>query len=132
MPATALTTPVSLIAQIEAQQAALELSDHDLCAAVGFERGIVLGLIKQGSMRMPLTKIPALATALELDPVELMKQALLEQDPALSKIIEEVFNPTSLTATEMNLVKHLRRLCGDTPVSPLVFDGKGVIALVAA
>lgn len=132
MPVTASPTPTSLIAQIEARQAALELSDHDLCAALGFERQIVLGLIKAGSMRMPLTKIQALAVALELDPIELMKQALLEQDPALSKIIEDLFNPLHLTSSEVNLVKHLRKLCGDTPTSPLVFGGKGVIALVAA
>lgn len=132
MSATASTTPLTLIAQIEAQQTALELTDHDLCAALGFEREIILGLIKAGSMRMPLNKIPALAVALEVDPIELMKQALLEQDPALSKIIEDLFNPLRLTSTEVNLIKHLRKVCGDTPASPLVFGGKGVIALVAA
>lgn len=126
------TVQSTLIAQLEAQQAALGLSDQALSEAVGFERPIMLALIKQGTMRMPLTKIPAMAAALELDPAELFRAALRESDPALGKVIDDVFNPLLLSATEMNLIKHLRRLCGDSKVSPIVFDGKGVIALVAA
>lgn len=124
-------TPTSLIGQIQAQQALLALTDHDLCAALGFEREIVLTMIKAGNMKLPLNKVPALAVALELDAAELLKVALRETSPDLLQVIEEVFNTASLTATEMNLIRHLRELCGNTPASPLVFGGKGVIALVA-
>ena len=126
------TTSATLVEQIEAQQAALALSDQELCEAVGFERTIMLTLIKSGTMKMPITKIPALAAALEIDPAELFRSALRESDPALSQVIEQVFNPLHLTATEVNLIQHLRELYGDQKVSPLVFGGKGVIALVAA
>ncbi|MDO8388529.1 MAG: hypothetical protein Q7T13_19310 [Polaromonas sp.] len=131
MSTSTLSTPITLVGQIEAQQAALGLSDHDLCLAVGFEREIVLTLIKAGSMKLPLSKVPALATALGLDPAELLKVALGESDPALSQIIEDVYNPMHLTSTEVNLIKHLRELSGDRPSAPIVFEGKGVIALVA-
>ena len=98
---TAITTiPQTFIALMEARQAALELSDHDLCAAVGLEREIALGLIKAGSMRMPLTKIPTLAAALELDPAELLKLALSEQSPDLLQVIEEAYNPLRLPLSE--------------------------------
>ncbi len=122
----------TLVEQIEAQQAALELTDHDLCEAVGFERTIMLTLIKAGTMKMPLTRVPAFAAALEIDPAELFRSALRESDPALGQVIEQVFNPLHLTATEVNLIKHLRNLYGDRDVAPIVFDGKGVVALVAA
>lgn len=127
-----ITRTATLVEQIEAQQAALALSDQELCEAVGFERTIIMSLIKQGTMRLPLTKVPALAAALEIDPAELFRSALRESDPALSQVIEQVFNPLHLTATEVNLIQHLRELYGDQKVSPLVFGGKGVIALVAA
>ena len=126
------SSSLTVISQLEAQQAALELSDQELSEAVGFERTIALTLIKQGTMRLPLTKVPAFAAALELDPVELMRAVLQESDPALGKVIEEVFNPLRLTATEANLIKHLREQYGDRKVTPMVFDGRGVIALVAA
>ena len=81
-------------------------------------------------MMMPLIKIPALAAVLELDATELLKTALRESDPVLSQVIEEVFNPLHLTSTEQNLLKHLRGLCGGRHAAPIVFSGKGVIALV--
>lgn len=80
---------------------------------------------------MPLTKVPALATALELDASELFKLALRESDPALLQVIEEVFDPMNLNATEVNLIRYVRELAGNTPSTPMVFGGKGVIALVA-
>lgn len=123
--------PLALISRIKAQQGFLELTDRDLCTAVGFEQENVLKAIKTGSMRLPLTKVPAFATALELDPVELFKLALRESDPALSAVIEEVFNPMHLSATEVNLIRYVRELSGNTPSTPMVFGGKGVIALVA-
>lgn len=125
------STPVSVISQLEAKQAALGLTDQELSTAVGFERQIALTLIKQGSMKLPLNKVPAFAAALELDAADLLRAAIRESDPALGQLIEEVFNPMRLTATEVTLVKHLRELSGDTAVAPIVFS-KGVIALVAA
>lgn len=125
------STPASVMCQLEAQQAALGLTDQELSTAVGFERQIALTLIKQGSMKLPLNKVPAFAAALELDPADLLRAALRESDPTLGQLIEEVFNPMRLTATEVTLIKHLRELSGDVEVAPIVFS-KGVIALVAA
>lgn len=123
---------VTVVSQIDAQQAALCISDQELCEAVGFERTIMLSLIKQGVMRLPLTKVPALAAALEIDPAVMLRSALRESDPALAQVIEQVFNPLHLTAAEVNLLTHLRELYGDCDVATIVFDGKGVVALVAA
>jgi len=124
------SVPASLVTQMETQQAILGLSNEDLCTALGFERSIVLTLIQAGTMKMPLNKVPALAAVLDLDPVELLKTALSETSPDLLKVIEEVLNPLHLTSTEQNLVKHLRGLCGGRFAAPIVFSGKGVIALV--
>lgn len=126
------STPITLVGQIEAQQAALGLSDQDLCTAVGFERKIVLSLIKAGTVKLPIDKVPAFARALELDSAELVRAAIRESSPELSQLVDDVFNPMNLSATEVTLIKHLRKLSGDRPGSPIVFDGKGVIALVAA
>ena len=125
------TAPASVISQLEARQAAMGLSDEELSTAVGFDRQIALTLIKQGAMKLPLNKVPAFAAALALDPADLLKAAIRESDPALGQLIEEVFNPVRLTATEVTLIKHLRDLSGDTAVAPIVFS-KGVVALVSA
>jgi len=123
-------THYTVAGQLRARQAALGLSDQELSEAVGFERGIILTLIQQGNMKLPLTKVLAFAAALQLDPVELTRAVLQESDPALGRVIDEVFNPLRLTATEVNLIKHLRELSGDRPGAPIVFQGKAIIALV--
>ena len=131
MPNISAIAPSILINQLEAAQAALGLTDQQLSDALGFERGIVLSLIKAGTMRMPLTKIPALAKALDLDAPDLMRAALHESSPELSDAIKEVFDPLHLSAAEVTLITHLRKLSGGQAGAPIVFEGKGVIALVA-
>ncbi len=129
---TSAENAATVASQMEAAQTALGVSNQDLCTALGFEREIALTLIQAGSMKMPLTKIPALAAALALDPRELLKIALQETSPELLVVINAVFNPMNLSATEVNLINHLRELCGDRNGAPIVFDGKTVIAMVAA
>jgi hypothetical protein len=123
---------VKLVAQIEARQAELGITDHQVCEAVGFEKEIVFKMIKQGSIKLPLNRVPALAEVLSLDPGQLLKTAMAEASPDLLAVIESVFNPMNLSKTESNLIKHLRKLAGDQPCAPIVFEGKAIIALVTA
>lgn len=129
---TTPTLSVSLVQQIEARQAELGLTDQQLCDALGFEREITLVLIKQGTMKLPINRVPALAAALSLEPVDVLRAALQESSPDLISVIEEVCNPLRLTTSETRLIRHLRNLAGDRPAAPIVFEGKGVIALVTA
>ena len=126
-----ISTPAaSLEEQIEAGQAALGVTDRHLCDALGWERGIVLTMIKAGTMRLPLNKVPALAAVLSLDASELLRSAMLESTPELLAVIEDVFNPLGLTTSEHHLIRHLRELAGDRRTAPIVFDGQGVVALI--
>ena len=127
-----LPSTLTLVAQIEARQAELGITDKQVCDALGFEKSIVFTMIKLGNVKLPLTRVPALAEVLSLDPGQLLKTAMRETAPELLAVIESVFNPMSLTKTETNLIKHLRKLAGDQPCSPIVFEGKAIIALVTA
>lgn len=89
----------SHVARIIARQATLGITDSDLCQAVGFDREVILTLIKAGSMQLPLTKIPAFAEALRLDAGQLLREALEGTVPDLLKVIETVFNPLPATAS---------------------------------
>lgn len=123
--------PATLVGLIEARQTALGLTDDQLSEALGFDRKIALTLIKAGTMRLPLTKIPALAAALGLEPIDLLRVAAGESAPELLRVIEDAYNLMRLTANEVTLIKHLRELGGNTTGAPIVFDGKTIIALVA-
>ena len=127
-----LVQPKSLIALIEARQKELGVCEFELAEALGFERQIIFTMIQLGKMRFPLDKLPALAKFLDLDAVDLLRVVLPEQLPGLLEMVEEIFNPHKLTTAEMNLIVHLRKLSGDRVSAPIVFEGRGVIALVAA
>jgi hypothetical protein len=113
------TKPVSVMTRIEDRQAALGLSDQELCAAVGFDREIVLTLIRTGIMRLPLTKVPAFAEALSLDACELFKAALHENSPELASLIETIYNPMQLTPIEKHLIECTRTPVQALPAAPL-------------
>jgi len=124
------TRPASLIELVKFRQAEIGLTDQQLGAALGYNRVIIVTLLMQGSMRFPLNKIAALATALAVDPADLMRVALAELSPKLMPVIEQAFNPLQLTQPEKNLIRHLRKLAGDQQLAPIVFDGRDVVALV--
>ena len=130
---TFTSSPLSpIIQRITARQAELGISHQQVCDELGIEREIVLTLILQGSMRLPLTKLPALAKFLDLDAMDLLRTALPEMSPGLLEVVEGIFNPLKLTTAEVNLIHHLRKLSGARVGAPVVFEGRGVIALVAA
>lgn len=130
--ATSVTSvvPAGMATLIQSRQTELGMTDRALCVALGFEREIVLTLIKQGTMKLPIDKVPALAAALVLDPSSLLRDALRESAPGMLAVIEAVYNPLQLTTTEENLIKHLRQLTGNQKTTPLVFEGQGIVALV--
>lgn len=131
MPTTFLpTTPITVVGIMEAQQALLGLSNQQICTALGFEREIVLSMIQAGTMKMPLAKIPVLATVLQIDAAELLKIALRESDPELAKLIEETFDPLRLTAIEVAQIEHQRKLCGGAVGASITVQGKEALALV--
>lgn len=120
------------VEQIAARQIELGISHKQLCDELGFDREIVLTLILQGSIRLPLTKLPALAKFLDLDAMNLLRSALPDMAPGLLEVVEGIFNPLKLSPTEINLIHHLRKLSGDRVGAPIVFEGRGIVALVAA
>lgn len=131
MPTTSVSPlPITLVERIEIRQTLLGLSNQEICTALGFEREIALGLIKAGTIKMPLAKVPALAAVLQIDAVELLKVALRESDLVLAKLIEEAFNPMHLSTTEVAQIKHQRSLSGSAVGAPITLQVEDVIALV--
>lgn len=132
MTATATTSGAqikSLVSLIEERQLALDLTDDQLAAAVGFERGGIMSLIRSGAIKFPLSKIPALAEVLEIDASDLLMTAMKEVAPDLLDLIERVWGPRDLTLEEGRLVQACRKLAAGRKVAPIVFMDS-VIALV--
>ena len=109
-------------------QTALNLSDEELAKLIGYEKGVVVAMMKTGAMRLPLTKVPALAAAFDIEPAELLVTVIRETGPDLMKLIEQVW-PRDLTPEEGRLIQACRRLASGRKVAPIIFADK-VIALI--
>lgn len=122
----------SVAAFLAHRQAQLGLSDETLAAAAGYTRPNVISLMKAGTMRMPVNKVKEFAAALRTSHTELLRLVLSESAPELWTAISDLLPLGDVSATEVNLIRHVRSLTKGREAAPLVFDGAGVIALVVA
>lgn len=121
----------TVAALLTQRQAQLGLSDDDLAAAAGYAPNVI-ALMKAGTMRMPVNKVKVFAAALKTSHAELLGLLMAESAPELWGAIRELLPLGDLTGTEVNLIRHVRKLTKGREAAPLVLDGAGVIALVMA
>jgi len=66
-------------------------NQDEIAELTGFARSNVLTMIKQGRTKMPLDKIEAFSKACGCGPEKLMRTALKEYQPAVAKLISEIY-----------------------------------------
>lgn len=117
---------------IQQRQEETGISDADLAIALGYANAKAVGLIKSGTMKVPLNKVSALGHALQTDAFDLLRMIVSESAPGLWNALQEIAAPLgALQPAEINLLRHVRRLGSRGQMTPVVFEGRGVIALVA-
>lgn len=118
------TTFTSIASLVEAHQSHLGISDEYLAMALDYQQTNLVTLIKHGTMRLPLVKVPALAKALCVDARVVLRLAMAETTPGLYEMVEHVMNPLALRNHEIGLIEHCRKLAGTTPTAFIVVDCK--------
>lgn len=86
-------------------------AQKEIAREVGFDKPNMITLIKQGHTKLPLAKIGLMATALEADPVALLKLCLGTYYPETWEAIEPLFE-SALTSEEVVMVKAWRKFVG--------------------
>ncbi len=74
---------------------------------MGFKTPNLLTMIKQGSIKIPIYKIPKLAEILKINPAKLLSMALREYNPDAYAAIKSIFN-YPITDTETKILAHLQ------------------------
>lgn len=116
--------------QITISQERLGFSNDQLAAALGYESGNVVACIKKGLMRFPVSKLPQLASALELEPGQLMRMALKEMDPSVLAAVEACLGPLQLTPGEVRLITTLREESKGKGVAPIMYKADSLVAVL--
>jgi predicted DNA-binding transcriptional regulator AlpA len=108
----------------------LTKSDEQMAEALGFSRASIYTLIKEGKMKMPTSKVPLIARALDVPAQDVLTVLLTEYDPELLAVINKAWGPTQLTAGEKKLLSAYRTLAKGHDVEPLIMDGRNIVALI--
>lgn len=128
--ATESASDISLAAFITERQQALDITDHDLAYAAGYTQTNVIAQIKAGRINLPFNKVNVIAELLRVSRLHLLGHVLAKNNPDLWSLLEELLPLGEVSATEVNLIRHLRGLPGADRASPMVLGGAGVVALV--
>ncbi len=100
------------------EQRVLELKGRktqgEIAAEAGFVNPNMLTMLKQGAMKVPLDRVPALAQALDCDPAWLLRLALEQgEGSTAAAAIHEIMGPM-VTANERVWLAEIRDASGDS------------------
>ena len=76
---------------------------HRIAAEAGYDHSNAFSMVKTGKTKVPLTRVPALARALETDPAHLFRLGLVDMWPELSPAIDEAFGRQLATQHEAEI-----------------------------
>jgi hypothetical protein len=82
-------------------------SQVEIAAEAGFVATNMLAMIKRGSARLPLDRVPALAKALDVDPAYIFQLTLEQHDPALARVVSDIVG-AAVTRNEVAWLEEIR------------------------
>jgi hypothetical protein len=107
-----------------------EKLQREICDEIGYEKHHILSAMKAGRTPVPIAKVPALAKSLELDPLMFLRIVMEEYQPENWKVIESVAKGSTLSASELALVKTLRKAVGSFDLKITPAEEKELITLL--
>jgi len=72
-------------------------SQKQIADEVGFPKANVLTMLKHGSTRIPIHRVPALARSLGVNPAKFMRMVLEEYQPEILEAIEGSLGPIQVS-----------------------------------
>lgn len=85
----------------------------EIASEAGFNAVNMMAMIKSGSARLPLDRVPALAKALDVDAAYLFMLTLEQHDPTLARVVKDIFG-TPVTKNEVAWLEEVRDASGHT------------------
>lgn len=128
-----MTDKITTIADFIADRLAeSDKTQREIAAECGFETPNIITMFKNGSTKVPLNRIGALAKALDADPAHMLRLAMQEYMPDTWESIENTLKSTLLTANELKLLRAYREATSNADPEAMVINRDSVIAVVAA
>jgi len=108
-----LTTPTRLSSLVFRRLVELNISQKEVAEKVGFKNQNMITMIKNGDAKLALDRVPAMAKALDIDPVYLFRLALEQTFDAVS--VQQLMDilGSGRSANEEQIIGRIRELAGD-------------------
>jgi transcriptional regulator with XRE-family HTH domain len=98
------------VAQYLSQQIALSpLSQREIAERAGYTKPNILTMFKQGDTKVPVNKVPALAKALGVDSMHMLRIVLEEYMPEAWAAMESILGKHTVTDEEMSIIELVRQ-----------------------
>jgi hypothetical protein len=88
--------------------AATGKSNQEIAEEIGIPRGNVIAMIRTGSMKLPINRVSAMAKAIDVDPITLLRKVMSQGEAEILKSIEEITGSRAVSANEFGLVQFVR------------------------
>lgn len=83
-------------------------TQKEIAALIGYDKPQMISMIKQGTLKLPVSKVGPLAKALEVNPAYLLRLVLSEYMPETWTAIEELMGSQLISGNEYEIIKILR------------------------
>lgn len=86
---------------------AIDLSgktQREIALEVGYDKPNVLSMMKKGTTKIPVEKVPALARATGVDPAQMLRIVMTEYNPDVWAVIVSVMNNEPLSDEEKQII----------------------------
>jgi hypothetical protein len=100
----------SIVEFVNDALAASPKTQKEIADEMGLENSNVITMYKNGTSRIPLNRTKSFAIAVGVDPLFLMRLALIEYYPEVHSILESVLPAPILTKNEEALIKSFRKM----------------------
>lgn len=108
-------------------------TQREIAAAAGFNKPNIISMLKTGETQLPLERVLALARALDVDPVHLLRLAMTDRSPELGAIFDEITGRRLASVNEETILLTKWRLAtNDNDPAPNPQIEAAVDAMLAA
>lgn len=87
----------------------------EIATEAGFPKPNVISMMKQGHLKLPLARIPAMAAALDVDAKVLFMTAVEEYMPEMADTLKDILDSaTPISTNERKILDVIRKASGNT------------------
>lgn len=93
-------------------------SQSEITAEIGLDKPNIITMFKQGKTKLPIPRVPAMAKALNIDPIYLLQLVMQEYVPETWEVVSELLQNKLITQKETAILQMIREAANGYDLAP--------------